>query len=143
MIFDSKDKNLAGVLVDRGTGQRIPFARWFDTDTGDYEAYDTPDGRDILRDELGVPQTKRGRAVGKLELLTMQDAVDLRLLVTTPKIAKTIDNAAGLEQYKRVYFDVWQWRGEARRCVNDHWSEYLAQSDFLDDLVIRRKSKEA
>jgi hypothetical protein len=44
----------------------------------------------------------------------------------------------GLEQYKRAYLHVWNYRGESRRCVADRWSEFLLKNDFLDAFVIRR-----
>src|SRR5260370_41975454 len=38
MIIDSH-QGVRGVLVNTDTGQRIPFARWANTDSGEYEAF--------------------------------------------------------------------------------------------------------
>jgi hypothetical protein len=58
MILDAKS-GLRGVLINEETGQRIPFARWADTETGEYEAFaTTPDGQAMLQ----PAQVIRGRA---------------------------------------------------------------------------------
>lgn len=59
MILDSRTMpDLRGIVVNEETGQRIPFVRWCDTDTGDWEAWAaTPDGRQKLR----PPHLVRGR----------------------------------------------------------------------------------
>lgn len=134
------DSGAAGILVDLGTGRRIPFAVWFDTETGDYEAHEaTADGRSMLAAEDCVTPlgTFRGRAVGQLKLVPMENA---KLLGATPTPrAKRVEKAEGLERYKRVYFEVWQFRGEAKRTATSRWADYLLRDGFLDDLVIRRK----
>lgn len=49
MILDAKCGK-RGVLVDGETGKRIPFARWANTETGEYEAFAaTPDGCYMLK----------------------------------------------------------------------------------------------
>ena len=49
MILDAKS-GLRGILVNAETGQRIPFARWANTETGEWEALAaTPDGKSILQ----------------------------------------------------------------------------------------------
>ena len=61
MILDARS-GLRGVLVDEENGRRIPFARWANLATGEYEAFRAdPSGRSILRDELGKPILVRGR----------------------------------------------------------------------------------
>lgn len=48
-IIDSRS-GVRGVLVDLDTGQRIPFARWCNTDTGEWEAFAPgPDGKQTKR----------------------------------------------------------------------------------------------
>lgn len=45
MIIDARS-GVRGVLIDAATGKRIPFARWANLDTGEYEALAaTPDGK--------------------------------------------------------------------------------------------------
>ena len=61
MILDVK-RGARGVLVNADTGERIAFARWADTDTGEYEAFRTLDGKNIFRDDRGRPVLYRGRA---------------------------------------------------------------------------------
>ena len=68
--LDSKG-GLRGILVNAQTMQRIPFARWANLETGEYEAfYAGPDGKAFLDslglplypDDQGKPRTVRGRA---------------------------------------------------------------------------------
>ena len=133
-----------GVLVDRGTGRRIPFATWFDAETGEYEAIRaTPDGRHYAVDENENAVLYRGRAVGKLELLPLAQAHQFgwqeAVKVPSGRIRLTVDEKeAGLQQYKEVYVKVWQFRGEARRVVDDRWENYLRDNAFFDDLIITR-----
>lgn len=57
MIIDAKE-GARGVLVDEATSRRIPFARWANLATGEYEALAaTPDGKRILQ----PAQVVRGR----------------------------------------------------------------------------------
>lgn len=54
MIIDAKNPNLAtrGMLFNADTGERIPFAFWADTDTGEWKAWRRgPDGRPLVRRE--------------------------------------------------------------------------------------------
>lgn len=121
----------AGILIDRGTGRRIPLARWFDEETGEWEAFaEAPNGA-VRCDEQGRPILRRGRAVGRLELVPLGKA---KLLPGPPPTPA----AEGLASYQRLYFEVWQWRGEAQRCVNGRWIDFLKQNEFLDAFVIRR-----
>jgi hypothetical protein len=133
----------AGVLIDRGTGRRIPFAVWFDPETGDYEHFQpAANGVDMACDEDWNPIRVRGRAKGKLELVPLGEAAKVGWKEPA-KVRETIkltneDREAGLEQYKKVYVHVWQDRGEARRIVDDRWEEYLRKSSFFDDLILKR-----
>ncbi len=137
----------AGVLIDRGTGKRIPLAFKADMDTGEWEAHvPAPNGTDIQADELHRPMTCKGRAVGKLELVSMEGAEHFGVkppqLVDSPVVVITKDmKLAGLDSYKRTYFQVWNnFRGEAQKCVNDRFSDYLKKNQFLDTFCIRRRS---
>ncbi len=57
MIIDHRS-GLEGVLIDADLGERIPFSRWANLETGDYEALAaTPDGRAILQ----PPRIVKGR----------------------------------------------------------------------------------
>lgn len=57
MIIDARS-GLRGVLVNADTSARIPFARWANLETGEYEALAaTPDGRQVLQ----PAQVVRGR----------------------------------------------------------------------------------
>lgn len=62
MIISSKD-GIRGVLFNKRSGTVIPKAIWFDTDTGDYEAFrlDSNQQDGIRRDEKGTPIRYRGR----------------------------------------------------------------------------------
>lgn len=136
---------LSGVLVDSGTGRRIPFPVWFDPDTGEYEAIKVAaNGVDMACDEDYRSITYRARAQGQLKLLPFGQAASIG---QAPPPKQVVDAAftaerrmAGLEQYKRVYHEVWRWRGESRRAVDDRWDDFIAQSDFLDHFVLRRRS---
>ena len=59
MILDCRN-GVRGVLVDEN-GQRIPLACWADTDTGEFEALRTADGKTPLRGLDGKPILYRGR----------------------------------------------------------------------------------
>lgn len=58
MRITAKDGH-RGVLVDLDTGRRIPHARWYDTETGEYET--------VQRGLDGVPVFTRGR--GRLKFI--------------------------------------------------------------------------
>lgn len=123
----------AGVLIDQGTGQRIPLARWFDDETGEWEAFVPAPNGAVRLDDDGRPLLRRGRAKGRLVLVPVGKA---KVLPAPERPAL----AEGLAVYQRVYFDVWRFRGEAKRCVGDRWREFLAKNDFLDCFVVRRRS---
>jgi len=123
-----------GILVDRGPNRRIPLARWYDPATGEYEAFVEGPGGTVRRGDDGQPQVVRGRAQGKLELVPLGSAWQ----PAPPPAPKGTPPAEGLAQYQRVYFEVWNRRGEAKKCIRDRWQEFLRQNDFLDAFVIRR-----
>lgn len=137
----------AGVLVDHGTGKRIPYARKANLETGEYEAFVlAPNGTDILCDENRQPIVRKGQAVGRLELVPFGDA---RLLGTDlqPKVSEFLvqpmgkdEKIAGLETYKRCFVQVFnELRGEARKTVDSRWEDFLKTNDFLDEFVITTK----
>lgn len=134
----------AGVLIDTGTGKRIPFAVWADMETGEYEALTpAPNGVDYHCDlETGEPLRYRGRARGRLELVSAEGARDLapppRKVTGVIEPMSPEQKRHGVEQYKRVYFEVWQFRGESKRVVDTRFADYLAKSNFLDAFVLRR-----
>lgn len=134
MRLDARSPNKpAGVLVDRGTGKRIPFARWFDDETGEYEALQaTADGKDILCEEDGSPIVVRGRAVGRLELVPVAGAAPIG-----QRPPKRVDG--GTEVYKKLYFDVWALRGESKRCTSVRFEEYIKKAKFLDDFMVKKR----
>lgn len=135
----------AGVLVDTATNKRIPFPRKVDFDTGEVEYFvPAANGTDILIDPYTQqPYIRKYKAVGKLQLVEMGKAdklgvqpprkVESPILPMTPE--EKID---GMDQYKKLYFEVWQWRGESSRVVHDRWSEFLDKSDFLDSFLLKR-----
>lgn len=150
MILDAKaPEKPAGIVVDTGTGKRIPFVRKFDTDTGEYEAFcPTADGKDILLDEHWKPILLKGKAIGKLVMVPMDQA---SLLGAEPPQKKQSpiqplspeQKLDGLEQYKKVFFEVWSYKGQSKRCTNDRWDNYLStlrDNSFLDAFVIRRRT---
>lgn len=150
MILDARapDKP-AGVLIDTGTNRRIPYARRANFDTGEYEALvegPEPDSVIVGDDDREEPVVVRGRAVGKLKLVPLEQAHAFGLEVEPRKVRQTVlpmtadQRIAGLEQYKQVYVKVWnELRRESRRCVDDRWAEYLSKSDFLDAYVLKRR----
>lgn len=149
MLLDARTpEKPAGILIDKGTGRRIPFARTVDFDKGTYEALQaTADGKDYLCDDNN-PIVVRGRAVGELELVPIENASSLG--VEPPKkvngtiLPMTADQRIeGLHQYKRIFSLVWNQRGEAMRCVNDRFEEYLRTTTFLDCFVLKRRSVKA
>lgn len=147
MLLDARaPEKPGGVLVDHGTGKAIRFARKFDTDTGQWEAFAVaPDGESILCTEDHKPIVIRGRAVGRLELVPLEkahvfglkDKPELKHSPIRPMDAS--QKRDGLEQYKALYVKVWnEMRGESRRCVDDRWEAFLRTSDFMDDFILRR-----
>lgn len=149
MILDARaPEKPGGVLVDRGTGKAIRFARKFDTATGEWEAFQVaPDGESILCTEDHTPIVIRGKAVGKLELVPLEKAHVFGLKEKQERVFSPIQPMSadqkldGLEQYKAIYTKVWnEMRGESRRCVDDRWAQFLEKSDFLDSFILKRRS---
>jgi hypothetical protein len=150
MILDSrKQKDTSGVVIDTGTGKRVPKVIWFDVTTGDYECHvPAPNGHDVLMDEFAQPIIRRGSAVGKLELIPLDQAANLGQFKVPPKkVHQTVqplskdEKVAGLELYKDVYITVWQdIRKVDKKTVNEKWLAYLRNTPFLDSLVLRRRS---
>ena len=150
MILDSrKQKSLSGVVIDTGTGRRIPKVIWFDSTTGDYEYHvPAPNGHDVLIDEYGAVVVRRGRAIGKLELIPLDQAANIGQFKVPPKqVHQTVqplskdEKIAGLECYKDVYISVWQdVKRVDRETVNQKWLDYLRKTPFLDSFVLRRRS---
>ena len=137
----------AGVLVDLGTGKRIPFPRKVDMATGDVE-YLVPaaNGVDVLVDPYTrAPYVRKYKAVGKLELVPMGRADKLGIKppqkVESPILPMTKEEkVAGLEQYRSLYFKVWnEIRGDSSRVVDTRWEDYLKTNTFLDDFVLKRR----
>lgn len=147
MILDARSpEKPAGVLIDTGTGKRIPFARNVNFVTGEYEYLaPAPNGVDILVEPYSRrPIVRKGKAVGKLELVPFQRAVSLgcaapKRVVSVIQPMTKDEKIAGLEQYKKLFYDVWRWRGDAARSVDPRWEEYLMNTDFLDCVVLKRK----
>ena len=134
------------MLFDHGTRKCIPFAVWFDAETGEYEHLQAAsNGIDIAGDEGLRPIHVKGKAVGKLELLSLEKAHELgwREPAVVHERVKLTDaqRQAGLEQYKKVYVHVWQTRGDARKIVDERWAEYLRKNSFFDDLALKLKRK--
>lgn len=131
----------AGVVIDHGTGQRIPFVRWYDSDTGEYEAIRVAsNGVDYACDDKWKPITYRAKAVGRLELVPWNDAVKVGLIPEPKKVKDERPNIReGLETYQKLFVEVWQFRGESRRVVDERFDTYLRQNNFLDHLILRRR----
>jgi hypothetical protein len=134
----------AGVLFDHGANAPIRFAVWFDAETGAYEALKVAsNGVDIACDSDYKAIRYRGRAKGRLELVPFGDA---RLLGRVPvktkeEIATPLPQGAkeqGLDDYKRLYFTVWNQRGESLKCIDDRWLAFLKENSFLDHLCLRK-----
>jgi len=133
----------AGILIDHGTGRRIPFARWFDSQTGQFEAFVmASNGVDIACDENYRPLVIKGKAVGRLELIPIGNAAQFGFEEPKKVIEQPLtveQKQEGLDQYKKLYLTVWRWRGESGRVALTRWEEFLQQNDFLDHLVIKRR----
>lgn len=137
-----------GYVVDTGTNKRIPFCTRFNNDTLEYEAHlATPDGKNYQVDEDYRLITITGKAKGRMRFVPFGEAEALgetetpqadRIKQTIPTISPE-QKLAGLEQYKQVYTEVWQWRGESRRTVDDRWGQFLADNDFLDALCLKHR----
>lgn len=135
----------AGVLYDHGTGQRIPMARAFNSETGEWEALTpAPNGVDYVCDaETGAPIIRRGRSKGRLELVPIGQAATIGVPppkpqpVTPPKPLSVEERRDGLECYRKVHREVWQGRGDSKRVVDSKFQAYLMQHDFLDAYIFR------
>lgn len=147
MILHAKQpEKPRGVLVDKGTGRRIPFARSCNMETGEYEAFQpTADGTDIIVDAQDrKPIVVKGKAVGKLELVPLERAHQFgrkkpELVKSDIQPMTADEKREGLEQYKGVFIKVWaEARGEARKTVDHRWGEFIQKNSFLDAFVIRR-----
>lgn len=135
----------AGVLVDLGTNKRIPFPRKANMETGEVE-YLVPaaNGTDILVDPYTrAPYVRKYKAVGKLKLLPLDGADRLGIgppkKVESPILPMTKDEKiGGMEQYRKLFHEVWKWRGESTRAVDPRWEEFLKTSEFLDEFCLKR-----
>lgn len=140
-----------GVVIDTGTGKRIPFVRWCDLETGEYEAIRaTADGQDYALTEDARLSIIRDKAVGKLKIVSTKEAA---LLGHKPKpVVSPItpvtkeQKLEGLRQYKEMAFvPVRRWRGESRRSAEQSFERVLAEykdedfgADLFDFMLLRR-----
>ena len=136
----------AKVLVDRGTNCRIPFAIWYDPATGDYEHFKlASNGVDMAADDDWNPIRVRGKAIGALVLVPLGDSHQFGYREPVKIKEKALPKLsleqrhAGLDQYRKVYTQVWQFRGESRRAVDERWEQYLKENVFFDSLMLRRR----
>lgn len=138
----------AGVVYDHGRACRVPFVIWFDSE-GNYEQHiPAPNGVDVIC-EPGThrPYVRRGKAVGRLELLPFGKAELLGPNVEPPKrVEQTVqpltkdEKVAGMQEYQKLFSTVWRWRGESDKAVNQRWLDYLRDSEFLGEFVLKRRS---
>lgn len=126
-----RDNITDSVLVDGFDNQRIPFAFWANLETGEWKAWKaTPDGRKMASNDGVNPILVKGRAKGKLKLLSGAP------LVKEPSKPK-IDKVQGLAMYQQVFRFTWhEVRGESRRTVDDRWLQKMQQCDFLDHFIL-------
>ena len=110
MILDCLTPNSPkGVFYDDGTGKRITYVRWADTETGEYVALEPePDGEASGRQY-------RARAVGRLKFVPLAGARVIKRKQTEE------DRALGLEQYRKLFYDMWRFREEAKKHVAQRW----------------------
>ncbi len=110
MIFDClKPGAQRGTFYDVGTGRRIPYVRWANTDTGEYIA---------LREEIdgtasGVKY--RGKAVGEIRFVPQGDAIIVKKPLTQDEML------VGLEQYRKVFFQIAKFRESANKHIVEDW----------------------
>lgn len=135
-----------GILFDYGTGKAVRFAVSCNLETGEYEAIQVaPDGINYACDENYKAIKYKGRAKGKLEIFPIGDTrligvepVKQASPIVTPLPEQAIEQ--GLADYQKLYFDVWKWRGDSTRIVQDKWEDFLRDNPFLDHLVIKRRT---
>jgi hypothetical protein len=152
MILHAKaPEKPAGILIDSGTGKRIPFGITVDLSTGEYEHYAaSPDGKSILCSDYALkrPIRLRGKAVGKLSLVPLDHAAQLGA-PAPPRVYSPIapisqgEIVEGLQMYEQVHSQVWQFRGESRRCAKSRFADKLRQSSFLDHYILGRTTRAA
>lgn len=143
----NRQRRPAGVLVDLGTMKRIPFPKKWDVERGEVE-YMVPaaNGVDVLIDPYTQqPYVRKYKAVGKLVLEPL-DKADKMGVGAPKKVVSHIEpmtpeeKVEGLREYQRLYFQVWNgFRGEAAKCVNDRFGDWLSQNSFLDAFVLKSR----
>ena len=96
MIFDAAT-GLRGTLV--ADGERVPFAFWGNTDTGEWKAHClAPDGKPLRKDD-GSPVVRKGKA---LWLQFVQGTIP-------PHRLTTYEESRG--EYIEVFKHIWRDRG--------------------------------
>ena len=100
------------MFVDDGTGQRVPFVRWTNTDTGEYVAL--REGSD------GNPtgEQYRGRSIGALRFVPWGGAIK----ITSSKLTND-ELMNGLEQYEKLFRWVLKFRETANKHIEEKWRE--------------------
>ncbi len=132
------------VVVDEGTGKRVPFVTKLDTATGDYEALaPAPNGVDVLSDGKGGVIKVVGRLQGQAKLVPVDGAAPFGYRKPEPveSLIKPLSaeaKQAGMESYQKLHRTVWHdMRGCSKRETLGKFEEYLATNGFLDDFVLR------
>jgi hypothetical protein len=136
----------AGVLYDHGAHKPIRFAIWYDVATGEYEAWQVAsNGKDIACDKRYRGIKYRGKAKGRLELIPLNAATPVlgpepekRLDLLSSRRLSIQQREQGVEDYRRLYGEVWGHRGEAHRCIDERWLAWVQKSSFLDSLIIKK-----
>lgn len=136
------DSGVAGVLFDRGTGRAIRFARWFDAETGEYEAIRVAsNGVDMACDDDYKVLRYRGKAVGRLELVPLSRGALLGVepeKKVEPMRLTVQEKEQGVEDYRKLYYGVWGRREEAKRSIDERWVRFVQGSSFLDGLILKK-----
>ena len=146
MILNAKRDGTKGILVDTGTGKRIPFAISANFEDGTYEHWvASADGRSILcaDDAMKKPMRTSGKAVGKLVVVPLDQAEHLGA-PAPPRVYSPIapisqgEIKAGIDMYREVNVQVDQFRGLSRKCAESKFAEKLRKSSFLDHYIVGR-----
>lgn len=111
MIIDClKPGAQRGTVYDDGLGRRIPFVRWANLDTGEYVALEEE------HDGSASGRQYRGRAVGRLRFVPQGNAFVIKRPLTEN------EKLMGLEQYRKLFFDVYKFRENANKHIAQDWS---------------------
>jgi hypothetical protein len=125
------------VIVDTGTGQRIPFVYKADFTTGEYWAWKSAnEGRDYAcKADCTTPISVHGFAKGRLKAEPLDG--EGKMLLPSPEPKKVVDVKAQVHVFKEICKKVWHDYGkESKRCIDQRWLDLVKSDPFLDSLLL-------